>query len=292
MGANEHKADASTSRGETAPADSKRGTSGDFTRMFQIPVPPSSADKQADAAGASREAGIFDDILPEAPPPLRAAEPPAKTQAAAAPGTSSRPVPAEVTGEFTRFFESPVRATPPPPSAAPAARVEPGDETGKWLRSLEMEAPPPAHNTTAVLSPVPPAAPVPDSMPAGPSQFTIVTAGRARPPAAAPTPTEAPPTPPTPPTAAAPVLAYPAAPVVTAPPVTAVPPSFPVPAVQPAPMPMMAPLPQVPAGPVPTAASGADRKEKKKVSYWPLIIIFNVLFLLAVLLVLYFALRH
>ena len=36
----------------------------------------------------------------------------------------------------------------------------------------------------------------------------------------------------------------------------------------------------------------ADRKEKQRISYIPLIIIFNVLFLLAVLLVLFFALRH
>lgn len=68
-------------------------------------------------------------------------------------------------------------------------------------------------------------------------------------------------------------------------------PSMPsVPAIAPPPMPVAPAMPKMAAPPAPKAAKGAI--PQPTVSYWPLILTLTVLFFIAVLLVLYFALKH
>jgi hypothetical protein len=289
----------------------------DFTRVFgsseklgsaepqMAPIPPTSVVPSL-PHGSFTE--LFASPKPTAPkepvesnwPPRQPAEP------------ASREVPLERDRQMPSVGHS--------PGGSPEPVVEPKPFSSNSVRDVEdlNSLSGEGGNATRVFS-RPSGGPSMDqpSVPSGPSAWTIFQRSEK----AAPIPAEAPPVPPasqspgwgglspeipSPATPAIPSAPVPAAPYVAPPqvPYTVPQPAMPAPAV-PSPQVPAAPLPaspQVsysipqPAIPAPPAVAPPSQQPaptpKEKVSYWPLLIVLNVLFIIAVLLILYFALKH
>ncbi len=273
---------------------SPRHKAGGFPDLFEPPMKSKAVEKRFEAVPLRREPGAFTRIfgaphIPEKAPPPATMAPPAAEPVPSAPEAGSAALPP---------------LPPPPPKPFMAA------------------APAPAAAGAGFPSPPSPTAPAAPEAPHAPSEFTRVVSGRALQEAlhsasvpTVPTPAPAVPAPMpvfsqpmvTPPAVAAPQAMPPvvtppqfSAPYVTPPSVTppaVTPPTFTPPVVQPpqayVPTPMPFPAPQYAPVPVPApVATPPQPPVAKKTNYLPLIVILNVLFILAVALVLFFALKH
>lgn len=149
---------------------------GEFTRMFQAPVPPKSGDtKQPGEFTQMFQAPAAPSKNPEAPPPGEFTR---MFQAPPAPSTGSHPKSPEPPapppqapprkpqdpGEFTRFFQTPVAPGPMPQSPAvqkPLTPQPPGhsgaNKMGDFTRAFGARDP---QRMNPVPPPVPPMAPV------------------------------------------------------------------------------------------------------------------------------------
>jgi hypothetical protein len=252
------------------PMEPPRKTVGDFTAMFgplkpQPEEPPPAAGIAGNEPAGTGFTGWFTPDMPSrtssttAPPPVglpRAVVDPTPVIAAPLKEPSAAPPAMSYVAPTPPIFSTP---TPPPPPmvklpvAAPSALPSDGA-------------------TRAFARPViePPAGPPPP--PSGPSAYTQVISMKAMNPAG---------------DAAG---AGKQAPGKAAPPAFAAPSMPSIPAVAPPPMPAIA----VPAPPKPPKAPKAPQGAipQPPVSYWPLILTLAVLFVVAVLLVLYFVLKH
>ncbi len=278
---------------------------GAFTRMFFSDVSPAgSAGKTPDPRSASEDTT---QLLPESPTPMSArAQQGAFTRMFGQSGAPVAPEPQQQQpGPFTRMFQNgdgagtsspPTKPTPPVREPATPMYQHPQPASPEPVRPAPVAPARPAaarEPATGFFSEDRARVPRPVA-PAGPSDYTKVIAAPsfARPasPPAPPAPVNAPPVapppampaamPPPPPVQGYPAPPYPAAPA--PPPYTApAPPPYAAPA--PAPYAVPAPpAPQPPAAPHPAAPSR---------SWMPFIILINVLFLIAILLIVVFALK-
>ncbi len=151
---------------------------GEFTRMFQAARPASPPPTpQASPSPAAAQPGAFTQMFHSQAP---ASAPPALP-------VTPFPKPAvEESGEFTRFFQSPLSSKPmevnPPPSAPVPPPAPAAPPPGEYTRLFQTPAPPSApvsgRGATQVFV-TPSAAPPPETlMQQGPSDFTrIIQAG-------------------------------------------------------------------------------------------------------------------
>ena len=176
-------------------------------------------------------------------------------------------------------------ASPPSPQS-PRSRIESQPGAGNSFVPAWKED---EQGTTRLMTPASTPQPPPAAVPQGPSEFTRIISATSIP-GGGPAPP-----PPTPPAGGPPVQVpfQPQVPVVTVPHVsTPVPAAPPVPPVPPAPAMYAPPAPSMQAPPLPAPAPpSAAKPAPKPVSYLPLIITMNVLLLVAIAVVLYFALR-
>lgn len=259
----------STQETPAMPPASPAQPPGEFTRMFrfnsQPPPPPATPQPEAKAEGAFANAFRAGPVAPS-PPQYPPAPPEAKEA-----------------GAFTKLFnmpppEEPLTARPaaalPQPARDPLAALQPSEVPGNTPAATQIFVRPGGN-----VSPEPP------PVAAGPSAFTkIISAPAAAPPAPVPAaPAPSPPAPPPP--GMAPFFAPPAVaiPPVSVPPPQVAPMPWPMPPVQVAAMP---PQPQIPPSPQPQSAPPAP-----SVNWMPLILGINVFLLLAIIVILIFALR-
>lgn len=276
--------------------DAASHPSGAFTKLFGAPAQSSTeATPAMSSAPPSQPAGEFTKLFSSVPQPAPAATAPlpqAKAESAFTKPYSAAPVAptpphypvapapeAKEAGAFTRLFNMPPPEAPPPqPVRDPLAALQPVEVAGKTPAATQIFVRPGG----SVGQDPPPVA-------AGPSAFTkIIASPAAAPPApipAAPAPAAAPPTPPPP--GMAPFFA---------PPAVAVPPvSVPPPQVAPMPMPWPMPPMQVAAAPpqpqIPPPPQAQSPLPAAPINWMPLIVGINVFLLLAIIVILIFALR-
>ena len=263
------------------PIEPPKKSVGEFTALFGGATPPSAVTPAATGGPEASFTSIFKDMRTSqpafnaAPPVQGAVVPPAAPPAPAVPSMNVAPLPDPV---FVAPTPTPV-VTPSPSSAPsnPAAPTAPPDRPIP-PRSASLQG---DGATNAFLRPTAQPASVPVEAPSGPSPYTQIISrpkmselgesegGNA--PAAS---------------AGAGKLGAPSMPK--------------VPGIAPPPLPTVPPLPKLaPPPPVPKLKAPAAPKVPKvdvpappPVSVWPLIITLTVLFFLAVILVLYFVLRH
>ena len=251
---------------------------GSFTGWFTPEISPRMSSTTAPpAVGLPRANANPAPGLSASPQPasgLHAPGPPASGLPASGPPATPKepfvpPKPAPYGAPAPPIFPAPVPSNPPMPRppAVPPSALAPDGATGAFFR------------------PVSDPAPTPQAAPSGPSAYTQIISARAPSPAAdaAGAQKEPPAKAAGSPAFAMPALAVPAM----------APPPLPPPPVPPRPA---FAVPAPPAAPkLPAAAPKAPKAgvpEKPPVSYWPLILTLTVLFFVAVLLVLYFALKH
>lgn len=290
-------------------ATPREKTPGDFTRVF----------------GSSEQLGSAEPQMAPIPstPTVPGAPQGAFTELFEAPKPAVRDVPIESPWSPRQPAEAASHEVPvdrdrqmpsasPFPSGSPEPFAEPKSFSGSSVRDVEhlSSLPDAGGNATRVFS-RPSGVPSMDqpSVPTGPSAWTVFQRSEK----AAPIAPEEPPVQPASrggfrpevPSSAAPVIPsaqVPAVPYVAPPqvPQPAMPtPAMPsaqvpaVPYVAPPQVPYSVPQPALPAPPaVAVQPPQPPPAPKEKVSYWPLIIVLNVLFIIAVLLILYFALKH
>lgn len=277
-----------------SPLSAQPGT-GRFTELFKNEL-PSAAPKPAPAPTPFSNSGAsgFTELFKGSPISAQPSAPPPPTP----PATESTP------GGFTQLFKGSVpsaRATPVPPK--PAGELTQMISGG--MASKPPSAPSPGAGATRLFSGESGAAPAMAPLPPGPSEYTRVVSPRqlrelqqATPAASSPAPSaatgQAPAMPGAPQMPAWPIPGSAPAPQLASPPMPQGVPSWQSPQVQVQPA---APLawqpPQAPALIPPAAApTPAPKAESKILTYLPLIIGLNVLFLIAVLLILLFALKR
>lgn len=266
------------------PIEPPRKSVGEFTAMFgqaSSQSPESSLGSKASATGFT---GVFRDM--EKPQPtFNAANPAAPSPGGVVPPPiESLPLPATAK-DRGMSPQAPIFVAPPPPLPAVPPIVPVVPPTPTPVVPLPARASLPSEGATGAFNhPSVESAPAPVQPPSGPSPYTqIISRQRV----AAEEQAEA----------SAPAAATPAAgggfapppmpkiPAAAPPPIPRVPMPPPIP---PAPVPKMTP-PKPPAAP---KAPKLDAAPPPPVSYWPLIITLTVLFFLAVLLVLYFVMKH
>ena len=277
-----------------SPLSAQPGT-GRFTELFKNEL-PSAAPKPAPAPtpfSSSGPSGFTELFKSSSLSSQRSAPPPATP-----PATESTP------GGFTQLFKGSVpsaRPTPVPPK--PAGELTQMISGG--IASKPPSAPSPGAGATRLFSGESSAAPAMGPLPPGPSEYTRIVSPRqlrelqqATPAAnnAAPSAAtgQAPALPGAPQMPAWPIPTAAPAPQLASPPMPQGVPSWQPPQVQVQPAPPLAwQPPQVPA-PIPPAAAPTPvpKAESKILTYLPLIIGLNVLFLIAVLLILLFALKR
>jgi hypothetical protein len=259
------------------PIEPPKKTVGEFTALFGQATPPSAAKPASPNASEPSFTSIFKDMGTQqapfsAPPAVQGAIiPPAAPPVPSVPPVNVTPLPDPV-------FVAPTPVAPPNPSSAPAISVSPSAPVEKPVPSRQ---PLPGDGATgAFMHPTAEPAPAPAEGPSGPSPYTQIIS---RPKAAEPEEAEA----------AQITATSPAPGKFAAPSMPKIPPAAPPP------MPKMPPPPKLAAPPVPKMKAPPAPKVPKidapappPVSMWPLIITLTVLFFLAVILVLYFVLRH
>jgi hypothetical protein len=276
---------------------------GDFTSIFGSVKPQREEPPPAPGIAGNEPAGSFTGwFTPEISPRMSSTtSPPGLPRANAnpAPGLSAQPLPAsglhspdaaDIGLPSATFPAAPKDPFPPPKPAsyvAPAPPIFPMPVPSSPPVPRPPSVTPPALGpdgaTGAFSRPVFESAPPPQEIPSGPSSYTRIISARPANPADAAS-AEAPAA--GPPAFAMPALAVPAiAPPPLPPPPVASKPAFAAPA-----------APKMPAAPKLPAAPKAPKLEAAApappVSYWPLILILTVLFFAAVLLVVYFVLKH
>jgi len=264
-----------SSSSPSLPQEPPRKNVGDFTAMFgsvkqQPEEPPPSKGMAGNEPAGTGFTGWF---TPEAPSRTSSTTVPPSTGLPRASGDSGPifpepskeptvpPPPVSYVAPAPPIFPAPLPPIPPvpkPPAATPSA-LAPGGATHAFSPSVSEPAP---------VAPPPPS---------GPSAYTEIISVKAMNPPADPAgaPKESAAKSAAPPGFAAPPL-----------PVFAMPSPQPMP--PPPPMPKMAP----PAAPKAPKAPKVGVPEPPPVSYWPLVLTLTVIFFIAVLLVLYFALKH
>ena len=247
---------------------SNEGKAGDFTSFFRGPFTGKASDTPNLAPRAPEpESGpgeftkIFGAVResPQEPP----AEPSVRSDA-----------PLNEPGGFTQLFAAPVPAeTKPVKSENPFVF-----DKATWEPQIPTQPPIPVPPKSSFASPPAAIPPLPTT---GPSEYTMIVSGGMRAPAA---PEEPPIAGGTNPPGAKPAAAFamPKAPVF---------PPVPAPKMSAAPQTPHLPAPQMPGLAAPKAPQAPD-VPKPPASYWPLLLTLTVLFFVAVLLVLYFALKH
>lgn len=301
------------------PTSAPKSSPGAFTRMFSSSSLASPAAPGNPAAPQREPAGSVP------PPPSPMASGPAKAPGAFTRmfgpndlGTTAKPeAKAPATGAFTKMFAGPESAPPveTPRPAPPVPVAQPIQSAAPAWSAPQMAPQPPQppapqptargpQDATRIFSGggsvTPPPPPV---MPSGPSEYTKVISGAALRDAltssqAAPAPPTAPPAPQfTMPPMQPPAVPTPQFPPAPGFPAAAPPPqpqyAVPTPAfsypVVPPPQPPAMPQPHMPA--IPGAAQWPPATPPKQRSWMPLLIVLNVLFLLAILIVVIFALK-
>ena len=249
---------------------------GEFTALFGGPTTPSGATPAATGGPDASFTSIFKDMgtsqpaFNAAPPVQGAVIPPPVPPAPAVPPMNVTPWPDPV---FVAPTPTPV--VTPTPASAPA--IPPSAPLEKPIppRSASL---PGDGATNAFMRPTTEPAPVPVEAPSGPSPYTQIIS---RPKMSEPDEPEGGKTP----AASAGKPASPSMPKIPG----AAPP--PLPKVPPLPKLVPPPVPKLKAPPAPKVPK-VDVPAPPPVSMWPLIITLTVLFFLAVILVLYFVLRH
>jgi len=268
-----------SSSSPSLPQEPPKKNVGDFTAMFgsvksqpqQEEPPPSKGIAGNEPAGT----GFTGWFTPDAPSRTSSTTPP--SLGLPRPKVDSGPI-----------FPEPVKEhfVPPPPPAsyvAPAPPIFPAPTPpSPPMPKLPVAAPPGVGSsgaTNAFSRPVSEPAPVAPPPPSGPSAYTEIISVKNMNPAADPAGTSKEPAAPS----SAPPFAMPPLPSMA-------PPPLPVPLKMPAapPMPKMA-APAAPKAPKPPKVGVP---EPPPVSYWPLVLTLTVIFFIAVLLVLYFWLKH
>ena len=263
-----------SSSSPSLPQEPPRKNVGDFTAMFgsvkqQPEEPPPSKGMAGNEPAGTGFTGWF---TPEAP---------SRTSSTTAPPSSALP---RASGDSGPIFPEPPKEpiVPPPPVSyvAPAPPIFPAP-----LPPIPPIPKPPAAAPSALASggathaftpSVSEPAPVAPSPPIGPSAYTEIISVKAMNPTADGAAKEAP-------------GASPPLPAFAMPPLPGMPPLPP-----PVKMPSAPPMPKL-AAPQPPKAPKAPKvaiPEPPPVSYWPLVLTLTVIFFIAVLLVLYFALKH
>jgi hypothetical protein len=259
------------------PIEPPKKSVGEFTALFGGATPPSAATPAATGSPDGSFTSIFKDIGNSQPtfnpaPPLQGAViPPAAPPAPSVPPLNVAPLPDPVF-----VAPTPIPVVTPTPSSAPA--IPPSRSP------IERPVPPrpasiPSDGATgAFMRPPAGPEPIPAEAPSGPSPYTQIIS---RPRMSEPGESEGGKAP----AASAGKVGSPSMPK--------------IPGVVPPPMPKMPPLPRLAPPPVPMVKAPPAPKIPKvdvpappPVSMWPLIITLTVLFFLAVILVLYFVLRH
>lgn len=262
------------------PMEPPKKNVGEFTALFGGPTPPSAVTPAATGGSDASFTSIFKDMgtsqpaFNAAPPVQGAVIPPPIPPAPAVPPMNVTPLPDPV---FVAPTLTPVVA--PTPASAPAFPPSPSAPLEKPVppRSASL---PGEGATNAFMRPRTEPAPVPVEAPSGPSLYTQIIS---RPKMSEPDESDGGKAP-----AASASAGKPASP------------SMPkIPGIAPPPLPKVPPLPKLAPPPVPKLKPPAAPKVPKvdvpappPVSVWPLIITLTVLFFLAVILVLYFVLRH
>lgn len=259
--------------------------SGNFTELFRTPASGGDAKSDAVASSSSLEETAWNRRVPS---PASGPDSGSTTRATDRSGTFGNAgvtpaTPPRAVGESTALFANEIvwdRPATPRPAVGGTGSAE--QAPGSSAAALDTVAVVPGATksaATSVFTPPgsPSAAPLPG--PSGPSEYTRIIS----PPKPAPS-EEAKPTP----------AAAPAAPAFSLPQVAVPPPmpKAPTPAM-PQPHPPQLPhlqTPQIPSAPQPPQAPAPALPQR--FSYWPLIIVMNILLILAVAVILYFALKH
>lgn len=262
------------------PVEPPKKTVGDFTALFGQAAPPGAAQSAPPGTGEPSFTSIFKDMR-TAEPPFNAAPqmqgavvPPSAQPVPSVPPLNVQPLPDPVF-----VAPKPIPAVTPTPSPEPAIPHSPG---------VAVERPSPARMpsvagdsaTGAFMHPKAEPVPVPVEAPSGPSPYTQIIS---RPKQLEPEEVEGGQAPAA--NAGAGKFAAPSMPKIPG----AAPP--PMPRMPPPPRVAPPPIPQMKAPPAPKVPK-TDTPAPLPVSMWPLIITLTVLFFLAVILVLYFVLRH
>jgi len=262
------------------PMEPAKKNVGEFTALFGQSAPTAPASPAPVNAAEPSFTSIFKDMAPaqptfNAPPPIQGPViPPSPAPGGSVPSMNVAPLPDPV---FVAPAPAPVVTSTSPTPAIPPSPGMPAERPA-----------PPRHSsfpgdgaTGAFMHPPGEPAPVPVEAPPGPSPYTQIISRRNLPPEeaearSASTPGAG---------AGGQKYAAPAMPKVPA----AAPP--PMPKMPPPPRAAPSPMPQVKAPQMPKAPK-LEAPAPPTVSMWPLIITLTVLFFLAVILVLFFALRH
>jgi hypothetical protein len=279
---------------------------GDFTSVFGSAKPQKNEEPlPAPGIAGNEPAGSFTGwFTPEISPRMSSTtSPPGLPRANPnpAPGLSASPLPAsglhapdlaESALPASSFPAAPKDPFPPPkpaPYVAPAPPIFPIPVPSNPPIPRPSSAAPSGLDsdgaTGAFSRPVIESAPTPQEVPSGPSSYTRIISARPANPAGDDAGANAPAKAAGSPAFAMPALAVPA----MAPPPLPPPPLAPKPAFAAPAAPKMPAAPKLPAAP---KAPKLEAAAPPPVSYWPLILILTVLFFAALLLVLYFVLKH
>ncbi len=273
------------------PVVPERAAPGEFTSFFRNPLAnPAPADEPLSFANLNtarppvQQTGEFTRMFGRESIPVPSQPAPASTPADADLLESPGEPPSQPPLNYSPIA-APVRPIPPSdsvvPPAAPAQSTIPPAVAQPQPPAIPSRAP---SDATSVFTP---AAPAPDPLsaePAGPSEYTrILSRGAFG-------------IPPAPQRVEPPVVPPPSAPVIPPPAVTVTPPQVQPPVVA---MPQMAPPQVTPPSPPPAPQFGISAPQApamaapgKAASYWPLITVLIGLFAVAVILIMYFALKH
>ncbi len=263
--------------------DRRQDSPGEFTKMFKPDVAPPPEDyEKPNTAGFDRGSGELTRPVRPAPNPF-SPQTIVSPQVPATPSFDSRP---EATPSFAPAWKPQTMGTTPMPLSpgGPSPRPPVGSQPGNSFEPAWKED---KSGATQLITPAGTQQPPPEPVSRGPSEFTRIISATAVPGGGPP-----PPPPPNPSPAAVPPIQVPSVqlqqphlPSMTAPPV---PVHVPV-------VPSVPPIPNLPAmhAPVPPVAApqAASQPAPKPVSYLTLIITLNVLLVVAVAIVLYFALK-
>lgn len=262
------------------PIEPPKKNVGEFTALFGQASPPASSSPTPPSAAESSFTSIFKD-MPRAQPTFN---PPTPVQGPVIP-PSPQPLPS-VPSMNVAPFPDPVFVNPAPtpvlsPTPSTPVVTPPSGVAGERSAPPHQGSLPGDGATGAFMRPSAETAPVPAEAPSGPSPYTQIISRRNL------LPEEAEGDSASSPGAGAGGAKF-AAPTMPKVPAAAPPP---IPKMPPAPKLAPPPKPQLKAPPMPKAPK-IDAPAPPSVSMWPLIITLTVLFFLAVILVLFFVLRH
>lgn len=283
------------------PAEPPRKTVGDFTAMFGSVKPqPQPAEPQSSGMAGNEPAGTgftgwFNPEIPS-----RTSGVPFSTMPGTLPGTTPSTIPNTLPGSFPSAPHPPAM---PPSGALPRASADPSPMFPEPVKEPYAPPQPPPHvapSPPVFSMPAPPSPPLPNFSPSVPPEgatraFSRPGFGEAAPPS---------PPPPSGPSAYTQVISVRAprpgdevgateqkdAPKSITPPSFSAPPLPPLPKLAPPPPP---PIPKLAVPPLPPPPKPPKVEiPVPPVSYWPLVLTLTVVFVLAVLVVLYFVLKH